>query len=74
LLKGECPPCFYSLDFFTFFDCGCADLSLKWVASYCLMLRELSISDCLAITDLGLAELAKLGPSLRQVTYTYSTA
>jgi len=42
------------------------------VASYCLMLRELSISDCLAITDLGLAELAKLGPSLRQVTYTYS--
>ena len=41
------------------------DLSLKYIASYCLLLRELSVSDCHRVTDSGLVELAKLGPSLR---------
>jgi F-box/leucine-rich repeat protein 7 len=38
------------------------------VASFCLSLRELSISDCVRITDFGLYELAKLGPNLRYLS------
>ena len=38
---------------------------LRAIASYCLLLRELSVSDCPNVTDNGLAELGRLGPSLR---------
>ena len=38
---------------------------LRAIASYCLLLRELSVSDCPNVTDIGLAELGRLGPSLR---------
>ena len=44
------------------------DVGIKYVASYCLGLRELSISDCTQITDLGMFELAKLGPNLRYLS------
>ena len=41
------------------------DKGLRAIASYCLLLRELSVSDCPNVTDNGLAELGRLGPSLR---------
>ncbi|KAG7200867.1 hypothetical protein KM043_003230 [Ampulex compressa] len=42
------------------------DASLVAVASYCGALRQLSVSDCIRITDFGVRELAaRLGPSLR---------
>ena len=41
------------------------DLCLKLVATYCSRLRELSVSDCPRVSDGGLVELARLGPSLR---------
>lgn len=42
------------------------DASLIAVASYCANLRQLSVSDCVKITDFGVRELAaRLGPSLR---------
>ena len=45
-----------------------SDIGIKYVSSYCLQLRELSISDCSQITDFGLYELAKLGPNLRYLS------
>ncbi|CAL7937974.1 unnamed protein product [Xylocopa violacea] len=42
------------------------DASLIAIASYCGSLRQLSVSDCVKITDFGVRELAaRLGPSLR---------
>ncbi|XP_031842627.1 F-box and leucine-rich repeat protein 7 [Nomia melanderi] len=42
------------------------DASLVAIASYCASLRQLSVSDCVKITDFGVRELAaRLGPSLR---------
>ena len=41
------------------------DEGLRAIASYCLLLRELSVSDCPNVSDNGLAELGRLGPSLR---------
>ena len=41
------------------------DKGLRAIASYCLLLRELSVSDCPNVSDNGLAELGRLGPSLR---------
>ena len=38
------------------------------VAAYCFALRELSISDCPAVTDTALTELARLGPRLRYLS------
>ena len=38
------------------------------MSSYCFQLRELSVSDCPAISDEGLLELARLGPSLRYLS------
>ena len=44
------------------------DIGVKYIASYCLGLRELSMSDCIQVTDFGLYELAKLGPNLRYLS------
>ncbi|XP_012283980.1 F-box/LRR-repeat protein 7 [Orussus abietinus] len=42
------------------------DASLVAIASYCVTLRQLSVSDCMRVTDFGVRELAaRLGPSLR---------
>ena len=45
-----------------------ADIGIKYLTSYCLHLKELSISDCSQITDFALYELAKLGPTLRYLS------
>ena len=44
------------------------DIGVKYVASYCLHLRELSVSDCVQISDFGIYEVAKLGPNLRYLS------
>lgn len=44
------------------------DAGLKFVPSFCVSLKELSVSDCLNITDFGLYELAKLGAALRYLS------
>lgn len=36
--------------------------------SFCISLKELSVSDCVNITDFGLYELAKLGAALRYLS------
>ena len=43
------------------------DTGVKTIALYCPQIRELSVSECGNVTDYGLCELAKLGPSLRSV-------
>ena len=45
-----------------------SDIGVKYVASYCLHLRELSVSDCVQISDFGIYEVAKLGPNLRYLS------
>ena len=45
-----------------------SDTGIKMVAAYCFALRELSISDCPAVTDTALTELARLGPRLRYLS------
>ena len=45
-----------------------SDAALRILSTGCLHLRELSLSDCPSVTDFGLYELAKLGPSLRYVS------
>ncbi|XP_024887630.1 F-box/LRR-repeat protein 7-like isoform X1 [Temnothorax curvispinosus] len=47
--------------------CGrITDASLVAIASYCASLRQLSVSDCVKVTDFGVREVAaRLGPSLR---------
>ena len=42
-----------------------ADAGVRSIAVYCPGLRELSLSQCPNVSDNGLCELAKLGPSLR---------
>ena len=42
-----------------------ADAGVRSIAHYCPQLRELSLSQCPNLSDNGLCELAKLGPSLR---------
>ncbi|GLH09875.1 F-box/LRR-repeat protein 7 [Gryllus bimaculatus] len=44
------------------------DAGIKYVPSFCSMLRELSVSDCNQVTDFGLYELAKLGATLRYLS------
>lgn len=44
------------------------DAGLKFVPSFCIALRELSVSDCSNITDFGIYELAKLGAALRYLS------
>ena len=41
---------------------------MQHVSSNCYCLRELSISDCRGVTDLGLKELSKLGENLRYLS------
>ena len=45
-----------------------SDIGIKYLASHCLSIRELSVSDCTQITDRGLCELGKLGPNLRYLS------
>ena len=42
-----------------------SDAGVRSIAVYCPGLRELSVSQCPNVSDSGLCELAKLGPSLR---------
>ena len=42
-----------------------SDVGVKAISVSCPQLRELSLSDCPQITDHGLWQLARLGPSLR---------
>ena len=42
-----------------------SDAGVRSIAVYCPGLRELSVSQCPNVSDNGLCELAKLGPSLR---------
>ena len=42
-----------------------ADVGVKAISVSCPQLRELSLSDCPQLTDHGLWQLARLGPSLR---------
>ena len=42
-----------------------SDAGVRSIAVYCPGLRELSLSQCPNVSDNGLCELAKLGPSLR---------
>ncbi|XP_015591362.1 F-box/LRR-repeat protein 7 [Cephus cinctus] len=45
------------------------DTSLVAIALYCTTLRQLSVSDCVRVTDYGVRELAAhLGPSLRYLS------
>ena len=44
------------------------DAGIKFVPSFCISLRELSVSDCSEVTDFGLYELAKLGATLRYLS------
>lgn len=45
-----------------------SDIGIKFIPSFCSMLRELSVSDCNRVTDFGLHELAKLGAMLRYLS------
>lgn len=56
-----------NLEFLYLRRCGkITDASLVSIASYCCLMKQLSVSDCNKITDFGVRELAaKLGPSLR---------
>ena len=41
------------------------DDGVRSISSYCPQLRELSLSECTGVGDQGVAQLSRLGPSLR---------
>ena len=54
--------------FFCFLIIVCLDIGVRSIATYIPQLRELSLSDCSGIGDAGIAELSRLGPSLRYLS------
>ena len=54
--------------FLCFLKIVCLDIGVRSIATYIPQLRELSLSDCSGIGDAGIAELSRLGPSLRYLS------
>ena len=54
--------------FFSVLKFVCLDTGVRSIATYIPQLRELSLSDCSGIGDAGIAELSRLGPSLRYLS------
>ncbi|KOB75683.1 Uncharacterized protein OBRU01_07316 [Operophtera brumata] len=48
------------------------DAGVRWIPAYCA-LKELSVSDCVGVTDFGLYELAKIGQALRYLSVAKCT-